>query len=163
MQELISRSEALAQGLPHYNRCRPCRHGCGQLRYAANGHCVSCNNKRTLEDRLANPALHVRYTGAWQARNRERYLAGQRHYRQNNKGVVNAKQARRRAAKLNATPAWLTSEQLAQIRWFYDNCPEGWEVDHIIPLQGENVCGLHVPWNLQHLPAPVNRSKGNRL
>jgi 5-methylcytosine-specific restriction endonuclease McrA len=50
-----------------------------------------------------------------------------------------------------------------EVKEIYHNCPDGHEVDHIIPLRGNGVNGLHVPWNLQYLPALQNRSKGNRV
>jgi hypothetical protein len=48
------------------------------------------------------------------------------------------------------------------IREFYENRPVGFEVDHVIPLQGKTVSGLHVIWNLQYLSAFQNKSKGNK-
>jgi hypothetical protein len=48
-------------------------------------------------------------------------------------------------------------------RLFYDQCPVGFEVDHIWPLEHEKCCGLHVPWNLQYLSISDNRSKGRKL
>lgn len=57
-------------------------------------------------------------------------------------------------------PPWYPDEK-EQIAKFYDNCPDGYEVDHIIPLQGFFVSGLHVLSNLQYLPAEENRKKGN--
>lgn len=84
-----------------------------------------------------------------------------------------AHQARRRATKLQATPSWLSPEQLKQIDDFYELAAllnaniacEGdkFTVDHIIPLNGGAVRGLHVPWNLQIMELKLNSSKGNRL
>lgn len=58
------------------------------------------------------------------------------------------------------TPDW---SDLNAISKFYSNCPEGYEVDHIVPLRGKLVSGLHVVNNLQYLPILENRSKGNRF
>ena len=68
--------------------------------------------------------------------------------------------AKRRAAKLNATPKWANLQKIKEI---YNNCPQGYHVDHIIPLQGKNVCGLHVENNLQYLLARDNLVKSNKL
>lgn len=65
-----------------------------------------------------------------------------------------------RARKLQAIPKWANMEAIKQ---FYDNCPEGHHVDHIIPLAGKDVCGLHTLDNLQYLPATENLRKGNRI
>lgn len=76
-----------------------------------------------------------------------------------------ARCARQRAARRRATPRWLTPEQRREILEFYREArrrPGHWEVDHIVPLGGASVCGLHVPWNLQLLPRAENRRKGNR-
>jgi len=89
-----------------------------------------------------------------------------------NPGYMTAKNAKRRSAKLKRTPLWLTREQLSEIRWFYDMAKDlQWlsdpsdplTVDHIVPLQGNQVSGLHVPWNLQILPKSLNSRYGNRI
>lgn len=71
-----------------------------------------------------------------------------------------AVQAKRRAKKLSATPYWANYEKISK---FYENCPEGYHVDHIYPLQGKEVCGLHVLENLQYLPAIENIRKNNKF
>lgn len=73
--------------------------------------------------------------------------------------VTSAKrQAKYKAAKLDRIPVWA---DLQEISAFYAKCPEGYHVDHIIPLQGDLVSGLHVINNLQYLTAYDNMSKSN--
>ena len=78
--------------------------------------------------------------------------------------------AKRRAAKNNRTPPWLTEDDLWLMREAYslralrDRVTGAkWHVDHIVPLRGMNVCGLHVPDNLQVITAALNLAKGSKL
>lgn len=80
--------------------------------------------------------------------------------------------AKRRAAKLNAIPDWACLEK---IKCVYDDCytintlsrmcggTEKFVVDHIVPLQGNTVCGLHVDYNLQIVLNSYNAKKYNKL
>ncbi len=89
-------------------------------------------------------------------------------YSEENKDKINAYSSQNRAKKLNASPKWLTKEQLSDITAYYrvakkleEVTGEKFHVDHIHPLQGKEVNGLHVPWNLQVLSATENLSKNN--
>lgn len=68
-------------------------------------------------------------------------------------------QKTRKALKLSRVPTWADLEKIKEI---YSNCPEGFHVDHIVPLQGKLVSGLHVETNLQYLTAYDNLVKGNK-
>lgn len=91
-------------------------------------------------------------------------------YRKSNPHVHAAINAKRRAAKLQRTPQWLSKLQKDNMKLFYEAAAKmtkeigiKFAVDHIIPLQNENVSGLHVPWNLQVLTKKENCSKGNEF
>ena len=95
---------------------------------------------------------------AYKAKKREQ----KRRYRQTPSGKATEK--RRDIAKdervRKATPPWCDKPALNA---FIDGCPPGHHLDHIIPLRGKNVCGLHVTENLQYLPAQENIAKSNKL
>ena len=90
-------------------------------------------------------------------------------YRNTNRDKCNALSAKHRAAKINRTPSWLTQADIWMMQEAYVLAKERekctgikWHVDHIIPLRGNLVSGLHVPTNLQVITATDNLSKNNR-
>ena len=118
----------------------------------------------------ANPekikAYSIKGGRAWHDRNPE-YL--KEHYKANKERYVAAR-ARRRAAQESATPTWLTAIDKAMIQEMYDASEARYiqtgikhHVDHIVPINGKGVAGMHVPWNLQVITAHENLSKGWRF
>lgn len=106
----------------------------------------------------------------WASRNSE-YCKNQiKEYRTRNPGWMPSQCAKRRSRKLNATPGWLTEDDYWWIEEVYHLAAirtkatgVKWVVDHIIPLQGKRVCGLHVPLNLQIITESENSKKGNKF
>lgn len=99
--------------------------------------------------------------------NAERGRAKSREWKKINAAKHCAINAKRKAALLKRLPAWA---DLAAIESFYAEAARlttdtgiAHQVDHVIPLQGEFVSGLHVETNLQILTATENMSKGNRF
>lgn len=110
------------------------------------------------------------YQSDYQKQNRKGANLRQLKYMKLHPGKINSITAKRRALKLQAAPKWLTKEHRKEIRTFYIEAARLtretntlYEVDHIIPLQGGTVSGLHVPWNLQILTKRENCIKNNKL
>ena len=106
------------------------------------------------------------YRKAYYAKNHIKAKADVKLYVQNNRGRKNYWLSKRHAAKLQRTVAWADK---AKIKDIYDRASALQEatgipmnVDHVYPLQGERVSGLHVETNLQILPAVVNFAKSNK-
>jgi 5-methylcytosine-specific restriction endonuclease McrA len=185
-----TRAEAKATGAKYYFTGDPCKHGHIAPR-KTKGACVEClkvewqqaaetraeyfkeynrkeevrdkkhdwyleNREQVIQTAATRPAAVLReYRNAWKAANKTQVLADNK--------------VRRRKHR-DATPPWLTRKQKSEIRQLYQiaitmtqTTGEQYVVDHIVPLRGEEVCGLHVPWNLRVITQEENLKKSNKL
>lgn len=185
-----TRAEAKATGATHYFTGEPCKHGHVAPR-KTKGACVAClkvewgkgNQTRAEYFRQYNQSdAGQKAKREYYKRNREAIVAraqarpdeDKRRYKKSHK-VANPDMYKelvslRRRRFRQATPKWLSAEQRMEIRLKYRLAIEmsratgvRYAVDHIIPLQGGAVCGLHVPWNLQVIPQEENLKKYNKL
>lgn len=113
------------------------------------------------------PELYAKFSADWRKRNPEKRAQVVAEYGRRNPDKLLANCNRRRARLLQACPAWVCQETIRKIyaRRQQLSVDTGvvHHVDHIIPLRGKSVCGLHVPWNLRIISASDNRRKGNRI
>lgn len=122
--------------------------------------CKECNKNY----RLLNKERLRKNRAEYYANNKDRELSNNKKYSEANPHVMRAKDAKRRASKINRTPKWLTEFDLDYIKSIYAQAKFfGMHVDHIVPLQGKTVSGLHVPWNLQLLTPEDNLRKSNKF
>lgn len=181
---IVSRNEAKQLGLKRYFTGSPCKYGHTSERLVSSKCCVVCNQEKTKKFEADNPdkrrEWHRKANANWRLNNpeasKELYKRsnanrrpwtkedGKRHY-QKYKAYFKQSAMEREAHVKQATPPWINRDDLIKV---YQDCPEAYHVDHIIPLRGVTpegwrVSGLNVPWNLQYLPASENLSKGNRV
>lgn len=145
---------------------KACKRGHIAPRFRSTRNCVECNRERgrvaNMTESQAQDKRDRAKRSYWNdpeaSRERNRN-AGFWFYRKHPKRVLADTRAQQ-IKKQQRTPPWA---DLKAIRAFYEACPEGYEVDHIHPLNGKTISGLHVLENLQYLPMAVNRAKGNKF
>ncbi len=98
---------------------------------------------------------------------KERKAEYAKQYFQEHRADYTRRVAKRRAVALQAEPLWANSALIkllyATRRYMTEETGFEWHVDHVVPLQGRNVCGLHVHNNLRVVPATVNLQKSNKF
>lgn len=134
--------------------------------------CRTCNNQIVAQWERDNKERKAARTAEYRAKPeaRKRAVEVTIAYHKRNPHKKQAQTVARRLAKEQRTPKWLTAEHKAQMAEVYNLAREcriltgdAYHVDHVVPLNGEFVSGLHVPWNLQVLPSDVNIAKSNRI
>ena len=136
-------------------------------------------------DKEMRKEYYAEYKKQWSIRNRESVLSRVNEWAKNNPDRVRENKqrykerhpevetewvARRRSALLNRTPKWITQEDFKRIKckykeakWMTTRTGYVHHVDHIIPLNGKTVSGLHVPENLRVMLKRFNQKKGARF
>ena len=181
-----TRAEAKAIGATHYFTGKPCKHGHITPRLVK-GTCIECRKvewsvenerRKTLPKSEASKEAGRRYyeknkelvKAKANIRDLEKRRESKRKWKRKNKEQQRVYTNTRRRRLRDATPIWQTTEDKAAIKAIYEKCARWtketgvrYVVDHVIPLQAPNVCGLHVPDNLQVIPHAANVKKSNKF
>jgi hypothetical protein len=180
------RATAKATGAKYYYTGKPCARGHITLR-KTKGSCVDCmkedwaldNKKRSEKPKSeASKAAGRRYyeknkeavKARANARPVEERRAHKNKYKEANPELYKALVSVRKRRHRSATPKWITPEHKLAMRQLYLQAMEltkltgeRYVVDHIVPLISDEVCGLHVPWNLRVITQDENLCKSNKL
>jgi 5-methylcytosine-specific restriction endonuclease McrA len=181
-----TRKEAKETGATHYFTGEPCTRGHVALR-KIKGSCVECVKEDWAIDnerRKGKPKTEAAKAAGrrYYEKNREMVIAraaarppeekrrNRAEYKDRNVDIVRADTSVRKRRHREATPTWLTKDERLKMRELYVQARkltsitgERYVVDHIIPLRSEEVCGLHVPWNLKVITQEENLRKSNKM
>lgn len=157
----------------HYHLCTDCRVAERRAHYARRTSHIKARTRRYYEE---NKVIVVQKQIEYAKKNWEQVNINKARWRHNNKekhvatnvAWNKAHPEKARAHQLRyCTPKWANEffiqeiYRLARLRTKVTGLE--WHVDHIIPVRGRGVCGLHVENNLQVIPAIINRKKYNKM
>ena len=162
MSRASERAKAKELGERFYFTGKPCKHGHISKRYTDKGTCCKCmavDFEAKKESRLSQMKSN------YEAK-KPIYAQRMVSWRANNKHKQAVYSSKKRSEILLRTPKWLDADAFAKMEEYYYTANMlgmhtgvAYQVDHIVPLNGKNVSGLHVPWNLQILTAEENNRK----
>jgi hypothetical protein len=129
--------------------------------------CKICRLEHNRNWLTKNKDRHGELTRSWYERNKDQHLANSKEWYAANRHRKLATTTARELRCKQATPVWADK---TAIMAFYAEAQRRsaetgvqYDVDHIVPLRGKTVCGLHVPWNLQVMPSSDNKRKATKL
>lgn len=177
-------AEAKAKGQATFTIDQPCKNGHLSPRYVSSKCCVSCTVEMKANRREGKPwrERDQKSTEARSRKSRSDYRRGQHNgvsataeykreahlrWREKNREKLVIEAIERRAKRMRAMPSWADREAITEVyreaRLLREMTGIPHHVDHIVPLRGANVCGLHVHWNLKAIPAAENQRKSNKF
>jgi hypothetical protein len=161
-----------------------------RMKDGLNTFCIACHKKDNIARKTRNRAdtdfkkaeqaykkqyrektvaQRAAYLLEWRKNNHDHVKEYSKQYRESNKDYYAFASQKRKISLLNRTPAWIGDDDLWIIQEAYSLAALRtkmlgftWHVDHVIPLRGKRVSGLHVPENLQVIPAMENLRKSNK-
>ncbi len=167
---LNSRKEAIAAGVSYYFTGKPCKHGHLSSRHIKMG-CVECAKIAQKNYRDSNNEKWKDKNARWREANRQKIADKDKEYRTINserRRTLRLKykvEKRARTAKFYESEfdSFVIEEAIGLAKRRTHDTGFKWEVDHMLPLRGKTVSGLHCAHNVQVIPAILNRKKGNKL
>ena len=136
-----------------------------RLKVGVRAVCKECHSAYYKKYNKDNKVEANKKSREYYNKHKDRLAVLKKDYTKDNLAHFNSYNALRRANKIKATPSWADHDAVKRLyivsRFMKDKLGENYHVDHMIPLNGENICGLHCETNLQLMPALENMSKGN--
>jgi hypothetical protein len=163
-----TRKEALAGGYKRYFTGAACVRGHVADRRAKTGECLVCRTKHLVVWRKNNPESVKQHNTTQYVNHTEKIKAHVQKWAKENPAKVLTYTRAAQTKKRMRNPKWLTADEKWMIGQAYELAALrtkmfgfSWHVDHILPLQGKTVSGLHTPYNLQVIPGVENVRKSN--
>jgi hypothetical protein len=184
--DLISRDESIELGLKTFFTGKKCKHGNVNERRVSNKDCL-CNQCRELarnrkkawalknkekvkQYELKNKDKRHLYAKSWALKNIEKVILNHKLYKLKNKEKVYEWNKKRMESKKSSVPKWygefdkfLITEAFHLAIKRNAQTKLKWHVDHMIPLNAKEACGLHCGNNIQVIPQRLNNIKVNKM